>query len=106
MNTLESTHFETDKTVTVLDKLGELVKRFDETAEFNRYAIITVGFLVVGTLGGATVALFAWGVLWKMALIVAASMLSLTLMLAVAPMRWITRALAATILIDLLMMLL
>lgn len=74
---------------------------FDKFAEFNRYAIITIGFLLVGTVGGLTVGFYGYDATWKIALIAGFTMLSLTLMLAVAPIKIITRALAVTLLVDL-----
>lgn len=78
--------------------------KLDEIAEFNRFGIISIGFLLVGIVGGATAGLFAFDATWKLATIVGVSMLSLTLMLAVAPMKWITRSIALALLVDVLMM--
>ncbi len=80
------------------------IQKFDETAEFNRYGIISVGFLLVGIVGGITAGLFAFDATWKLATIVGFSMLSLTLMLAVAPIKLVTRSILLALVVDVLMM--
>lgn len=77
------------------------IQKFDETAEFNRYGIISVGFLLVGILGGATVGIFGFDAVWKLATVVGFSMLSLTLMLAIAPIKYVTRSILLALLVDL-----
>ena len=42
------------------------ISRLDEKAEFNRYGIISVGFLLVGIVGGITAGFFAFDELWKL----------------------------------------
>ncbi|MDC1221637.1 hypothetical protein N8Z47_03110 [Salibacteraceae bacterium] len=79
------------------------IARFDEAAEFNRYAIMSIGFLLVGIAGGAVVGFAAFDAIWKMSVIVAFSMLSVTFMLALAPMKWVTRSIILALLVDLLM---
>lgn len=79
--------------------------KIEEASEFNRYAIISIGFLVIGIIGGAAVGFFAREHTWQIALIVGFTMLSLTLMLAVAPMKYILRSAALALLVDLLIML-
>jgi hypothetical protein len=82
------------------------LSRIESSAEFSRYGIISVAFLLIGTLGGIVVGFFAHDHLWKIATVVGFTMLSLTLMLAVAPMKHILRAVAATLLADILLMVL
>jgi len=60
-----------------------------ENAEFDRFSIISVGFLLIGIVGGITVGMFARDHLWQIGIIAGLTMLSLSLMLAVAPMKWI-----------------
>lgn len=79
------------------------IQRFDETAEFNRYGIMSIGFLLVGIVGGATAGFFAFDAIWKLSIIVGFSMISVTFMLALAPMKWVTRSIALALLVDLLM---
>lgn len=75
-------------------------KGFNERAEFDRFAVISVGFLLIGIVGGISVGLFAYEHIWQIGIIAVATMLSLFLMLAVAPMKYIIRSAIAALLID------
>ena len=63
--------------------------RMIEELEDNRYGWISVVILIVGCLGGLTVGLGAIGSTFALISIVVPTMLTLSLLLAVAPMRWI-----------------
>lgn len=81
---------------------GNWLERFESNAEFDRFSIISVAFLLIGCLGGITVGVFANEHIWQIGVIAGATMLSLSLMLAVAPMKWIIRTTLLTLLIDVL----
>lgn len=78
--------------------------KLEKQAEFSRYAIISVAFLLIGIVGGITVGFFIHAQIWQLALVTGTTMLSLTLMLAVAPMRYILITTAGALMIDLLLM--
>ena len=75
-----------------------------ENAEFDRFSIISAGFLLIGIVGGITVGMFARDHLWQIGIIAGLTMLSLSLMLAVAPMKWIVRSTVLALLVDVLFM--
>lgn len=75
-------------------------------AEENRFGVIAVALLVVGCLGGVTMQMGAVNELWSMIIVIVPTMLTLSLLLAVAPMKWILNALALSVVVDLLVILL
>lgn len=79
--------------------------KMEHASEFNRFGIISIGFLLIGIVGGAVVGFFAREHTWQIALVVSFTMLSLTLMLAVAPMKYIIRSTVAALVVDLLIVL-
>lgn len=72
-------------------------------AEFNRYGIISMAFLLIGIVGGIAIALSAYAHVWQISIIAIFTMLSLSLMLAVAPMRYILISTGAALAIDVLL---
>lgn len=70
-------------------------------AEFNRFGLISVILLIVGCLGGLTVGLGAVQEVWALTIIVIPTMLTLSLLLAVAPMKLIIRSASVACIIDL-----
>ncbi len=74
--------------------------KWEKEAEFNRFGIISVVLLVVGCLGGITVGLGAIEHLWSLALVIIPTMTTLSLLLALAPMRYIVYATAVSVLVD------
>jgi len=73
-------------------------------SEYNRFGLIAVLILLVGCLGGITVGLGAIKDTWALILVVLPTMLTLSLLLAVAPMKWIYKAASISILIDVLLL--
>lgn len=71
--------------------------------ELNRYGVISMMILVVGCAGGITVGLGAIQYTSTLIAVVVPTMLTLSLILAVAPMKWITAALVTSLTIDLLL---
>lgn len=78
---------------------------FDGGAEHNRYAIISAVLLIVGCLGGLTVGFGAIDHLYQLFLIIIPTMTTLSLLLAVAPLRYILNLAVLTIFIDIVFLL-
>ena len=74
-------------------------------SEYNRFGLIAVLILLVGCLGGITVGQGAINDTWALILVVIPTMLTLSLLLAVAPMKWIYIAAAISVGIDLILLL-
>ena len=72
-------------------------------SEYNRFGLIAVLILLIGCLGGITVGLGAIKDTWALILVVLPTMLTLSLLLAVSPMKWIYKATSITLVIDLLL---
>lgn len=64
-------------------------KMFNGNLELNRYAIISAVLLVVGCLGGLTVGYGAINHTWPLIVVVIPTMTTLSLLLAVSPLKWI-----------------
>ena len=79
-----------------------LEKHFE--SEYNRFGLIAVLILLIGCLGGITVGMGAIKDTWALILVVLPTMLTLSLLLAVAPMKWIYKAASIAILIDVLLL--
>lgn len=75
-------------------------------AEENRFGVISIALLIVGCLGGVTMNLGAVKETWSMIIVIIPTMLTLSLLLAVSPMKWILNALALSVIVDLLVLLL
>mgnify|MGYP000433151903 CR=1 FL=1 len=84
---------------------GNWLTRFEENSEFDRFSIISVGFLLIGIVGGITVGIFSREHLWQIGVIAGCTMLSLSMMLAVAPMKYIVRTTILALAVDVLFML-
>lgn len=74
-------------------------------SEFNRFGLISAILLIVGTLGGLTVGMGAVNEIWSLILIVVPTMTTLSLLIAVAPMKYIMTSAIVAVAIDLLFML-
>ena len=77
---------------------------WEKDAEFNRFGIISVVLLIVGCLGGITVGMGAIDHIWSLVLVIIPTMTTLSLLLALAPMRYILYATAASVLIDVILL--
>lgn len=78
-------------------------KIFKGELEVNRFGLIAVLLLIIGCLGGVTVGLGAIESTVQLTLVVVPTMTALTLLLTVAPMKYIMTA--SAIAIDLLILL-
>jgi hypothetical protein len=72
-------------------------------SEYNRFGLIAVLILLVGCMGGITVGMGAIKDTWALILVVLPTMLTLSLLLAVAPMKWIYRTASISVAIDVLL---
>jgi hypothetical protein len=73
-------------------------------ADENKFGVISIALLIVGCLGGVTMNLGAVKETWSMIVVIIPTMLTLSLLLAVSPMKWILNALALSIIVDLLVL--
>lgn len=78
--------------------------KWENDAEFNRFGIISMVLLIVGCLGGITVGMGAIEYIWSLVLVIIPTMTALSLVLALAPMRYIVYATAASVLIDIILL--
>lgn len=69
--------------------------------EMNRYGVMSMVLLVVGCMGGVAVGLGAIDYTWQLIAIVIPTMLTLSLLLAVAEMKHIMNAMLVAVVIDL-----
>ncbi len=76
----------------------------EQAIDFNRYGVISVILLVVGCLGGITVWAGAIESAFALSLVVIPTMTTLSLLLAVAPMKWILNLTYLSVGIDVLML--
>ncbi len=74
-------------------------------SEFNRFGLISIILLVVGCIGGIAVGLGAIKYVFTLVLVVVPTMITLSLLLAVSPMKWIWRGAIISVSIDLLLIL-
>ena len=82
-------------------KLDQLIK----TSEFNRFGLIFVILTIVGCLGGIAIGLGGINYTFSLIAVVLPSMLTLSLLLAVAPMRIILTSTVVTVSIDIILIL-
>ncbi len=76
----------------------------EQALDFNRYGVISVVLLIVGCLGGITVWAGAIESAFALSLVVIPTMTTLSLLLAVAPMKWILNLTYISIAIDVLLL--
>lgn len=69
-------------------------------SEFNRFGLICVILTIVGCLGGVAVGLGAINHTLTLTMVVVPTMLTLSLLIAVAPMKWILGVASTAVLID------
>ena len=79
-------------------------KLLGENLEENRLGIIGIVLLVVGCLGGITVGLGAIHHTYQLFLVVLPSMLTLSFLIALAPLKQILNLAVITIIIDLILL--
>lgn len=79
-------------------------KFLGEDLEVNRFGIISVVLLVIGCLGGVTVGLGAIYHTWQLFLIVLPTMLTLSFLIAVAPVKQILNLAVITVIVDLIIL--
>ena len=75
-------------------------KMFNGNLELNRYAIISAVLLVVGCLGGLTVGYGAINHTWQLIVVVIPTITTLSLLLAVSPLKWILNMAVLSVLIN------
>ncbi|MCE3296092.1 MAG: hypothetical protein K0R65_1806 [Crocinitomicaceae bacterium] len=75
-----------------------------KTTEFNRYGVISMLILIIGCMGGITVGFGAIQYTATLVAVVVPTMLTLSLILGVAPMKWILGSAVTALLIDILLM--
>jgi hypothetical protein len=71
--------------------------------EFNRFGFISVIILIVGCLGGLTVGMGAIENTLALIAVLIPTMITLSLLLAVAPMRWILTFATTSVILDLIL---
>ena len=87
--------------VQVHTKLDRLIS----DSEFNRFGLICVILTIVGCLGGITVGLGAINNVVSLSAVIIPTMVTLSLLLAVSPMRWIMTAALVAVSLDLILIL-
>ncbi len=90
---------------THLSTSGSKLTLLIKNAEFNRFGLIFVILTIVGCLGGIAIGLGAINYTISLIAVVLPSMLTLSLLLAVAPMRSILLATTVAVSIDILLIL-
>jgi hypothetical protein len=72
--------------------------------EFNRFGWIAVILLVVGCLGGLTVGMGAIESTAALVVVLIPTMITLSLLLAVSPMKWIMTSTAVALTVDIILL--
>jgi hypothetical protein len=72
--------------------------------ETNRFGTVSIVILIIGCLGGITVSQGAYDSWLQLSILIIPLMITVVLLLAVLPMKWILNAMAITVLIDLLVL--
>ncbi len=74
--------------------------KLENLATEYRFGVIAISLLIIGCLGGVTMNFGAALHTWSLIAVVIPTMTTLSLLLAVAPMRWILNAFIVTLLVD------
>jgi hypothetical protein len=74
--------------------------KLEKLANEYRFGVIAITLLIIGCLGGVTMNYGAALHTWSLVAVVIPTMTTLSLLLAVAPMRWIMNAFIVTLLVD------
>jgi hypothetical protein len=82
-------------------KRKKMFEKLVKEMEFNRFGWIAIILLVVGCLGGLTVGMGALKSTFALIMILIPTMLTLSFLLSVAPMKWIAIAAMVTVSVDL-----
>jgi hypothetical protein len=91
-----------------MEAIVQSVVKFDKLlseSEFNRFGLIAVILTIVGCLGGVAIGLGAIESTFTLILVTIPTMLTLSLLLAVAPMKWILSVATVAVAIDVLLIL-
>lgn len=80
------------------------ISEFDKKLNANRHGLICLVILIVGCMGGMATGYRAVDNTITLSFVVIPTMATLSLLLAVAPMRWILTAAATSVVIDILLM--
>ena len=80
------------------------ISEFDKKLNANRHGLICIIILVIGCMGGITTGFRAIESAFTLSLVVIPTMITLSLLLAVAPMRWILNAAAISVAIDIILL--
>jgi hypothetical protein len=75
-------------------------KMFNGNLEINRYAIISAVLLIVGCMGGLTVGYGAINHTWQLIIVIIPTMTTLSLLLAVSPLKWILNMAVISVIIN------
>lgn len=76
--------------------------KLESLANEYRFGVIAITLLIIGCLGGVTMNYGAALHTWSLIVVVIPTMTTLSLLLAVSPMRWILNAFIVTVITDLL----
>ncbi len=74
--------------------------KLENLANEYRFGVIAITLLIIGCLGGVTMNYGAALHTWSLIVVVIPTMTTLSLLLAVSPMRWILNAFIVTLLVD------
>ena len=74
--------------------------KLENLATQYRFGVIAISLLIIGCLGGITMNYGAALHTWSLIAVVIPTMTTLSLLLAVAPMKWILNAFIVTVLVD------
>lgn len=77
---------------------------FIQASEFNRFGLISMIILIIGCMGGAAVGAGAIENTFTLILVIVPTMITLSLLLAVAPMKWIMTSATVSVIIDILLL--
>lgn len=78
--------------------------QLETVANQYRFGVIAITLLVIGCLGGVTMKYGAALHTWSLIAVVIPTMTTLSLLLAVAPMKWIMNAIIITLIVDVLIL--
>lgn len=74
--------------------------KLENLATQYRFGVIAITLLIIGCLGGIAMSYGAALHMWSLIAVVIPTMTTLSLLLAVAPMKWIMNAFIVTLLVD------